>query len=309
MKLLLIVNPSASSVTPRSQVLIQRALSRDHDVELAETTRRNHATRFAEDAAQRGFDGAVVLGGDGTLNEAANGLIGSDTALIPLPGGSTNVFARSLGLPDDPLIAAGVVADALEQGLVERIGLGAVNDRYFLFHAGVGFDAAVVEQVERRSDLKRYLSHPLFVYAAIKTWFRHFDRSKPHFEVLFGTDRPVDGYFTICMNTNPYTYLGSIPLDVAPEATLDRALTVVTMTSLRVDRIIGLAVDALTGNGLHQSSRIDYRPDVTDVVLRSDRPFPYQVDGDFLGYVDELRFSHHPESLLLVRPDRLTPQP
>lgn len=307
MKLLLIVNPSASSVTPRSQVLIQRALSRNHHVELAETTRRNHATRFAEDAAQRGFDGAVVLGGDGTLNEAANGLIGSDTALIPLPGGSTNVFARSLGLPDDPLESAEVVLEALEEGLVDNIGLGVVNDRYFLFHAGVGFDAAVVEQVERRSDLKRYLSHPLFVYAAIKTWFRHFDRSTPHFEVDFGTGAyPVDGYFTIAMNTNPYTYLGSIPLNVAPEATLDRALTVVTVTSLRVDHILRLAGDALTGDGLHKSSRVDYRVDTSAVVLRSDRPFPYQVDGDYLGRVNELRFSHEPEALKLVRPDQLT---
>jgi len=302
MKLLLIVNPSASSVTPRSQVLIQRALNRHHDVELAETTRRDHATRFATDAAQRGFDGAVVLGGDGTLNEAANGLIGSDTALIPLPGGSTNVFARSLGLPDDPLEAVEATLEALDGDSIERIGLGCVNDRYFLFHAGIGFDAAVVEQVERRSDLKRYLSHPLFVYAAIKTWFRHFDRTQPHFEVVFGEDRPVSGFFTLCMNTNPYTYLGSIPLDIAPEATLDRALTVVTVKSLRLDHILRLAVDALTGSGLRSSRHIDYRPDVERVTLRSERPFPYQVDGDWLGQVTSLEFSHKPDALMLVRP-------
>jgi len=191
----------------------------------------------------------------------------------------------------------------LDRGSIERIGLGRVNDRYFLFHAGIGFDAAVVEQVERRSDLKRYLSHPLFVYAAIKTWFRHFDRAHPHFEVVFDDDRGVPGFFTLCMNTNPYTYLGSIPLDIAPEATLDRGLTIVTVKSMRLDHILRLAVDALTGSGLRSSRHIDYRPDVERVTLRSDTPFPYQVDGDFLGQVTSLEFSHEPDALMLVRPE------
>ena len=175
MQLLLIVNPFASSVSPRTQVLIQRALGESHEVEIAETTRRNHATRLAEDATRRGVDGIVVLGGDGTVNEVANGVAGTDCALLPLPGGSTNVFCRTLGLPDDPQEAVAYSLAAIEQDLVQPVGLGSVNGRYFLFHTGVGFDAAVVEQVERQGDLKRYLNHPLFVYAAIKTWFRHYD--------------------------------------------------------------------------------------------------------------------------------------
>src|SRR6516165_352000 len=101
MKLLLLVNESASSVTPRARVVIQKALAADHEVTFAETSRRGHASRLAQGAAADGVNVVVVLGGDGTLNEAANGLAGTDTALGVLPGGSTNVFARTIGLPVD----------------------------------------------------------------------------------------------------------------------------------------------------------------------------------------------------------------
>lgn len=155
MRLLLVVNSTASSVTPRGKVVIQKALAADHDLTVAETSRRGHATRLAQNAGNDGVDVVVVLGGDGTLNEAANGLAGSETALAPLPGGSTNVFARTLGLPNDSIEATGVLLDALARDNVAAVGLGAVNGRYFLFHVGMGFDAAVVAQVERRAGLKR----------------------------------------------------------------------------------------------------------------------------------------------------------
>ena len=188
MKVLLIVNSSASSVTPRGRVVIQKALSADHDVTLAETSRRNHAARLAQGAAREGVDVVAVLGGDGTMNEAANGLAGTDTALAPLPGGSTNVFARTIGLPNDPIEATGALLAGLAAGRIERVGLGSVNGRYFLFHAGLGFDAAVVEQVERRAQLKRWAGHPLFVFSAFTTWFRHYDKSHPRFLVTGGGD-------------------------------------------------------------------------------------------------------------------------
>ncbi len=221
MNVLLIVNTSASSVTARARVVIRKALSADHDVTMVETGRRGHATRLALDAAAVGTDVVVVLGGDGTLNEAANGLAGSETALATLPGGSTNVFARTIGVVDDPIEATGQLLAALSRGAIRRIGLGSVNGRYFLFHVGCGFDAAVVEQVERRAGLKRYAGHPLFVYAGFDTWFRHYDRSRPRFAVQFKDGSTVDGYLCICLNTNPYTYLGSRPLNLAPEADLD----------------------------------------------------------------------------------------
>ena len=101
------------------------------------------------------------------------------------------MFARTIGLPNDPIEATGALLDALAHDSIQRVGLGSVNGRYFLFHVGMGFDAAVVAQVERRAELKRYAGHPLFVYAGFDTWFRHYDRSRPRFAVRFadGTRR------------------------------------------------------------------------------------------------------------------------
>ncbi|HTH04701.1 MAG TPA: diacylglycerol kinase family protein, partial [Ilumatobacteraceae bacterium] len=184
-------------MTARSRVVIQKALSADHDVTLAETNRRGHATRLAQGAAAEGVDVVAVLGGDGTQNEAANGLAGTQTALATLPGGSTNVFARTIGLPNDPIEATGVLLDALAKRSIRRIGLGSVNDRYFLFHTGVGFDAAVVGRVERQATLKRWAGHPLFVWAGLTTWLRGYDRRHPHFGLTFPDGEAVpDGYFT-----------------------------------------------------------------------------------------------------------------
>ena len=287
MKIMFVVNPSASSVTPRTQVVIEKALAADHDVIVAETNRRGHAARLSQDAATKNMDMVVVLGGDGTLNEAANGLAGTDTALAALPGGSTNVFARTLGLPDDAVEATSVLLEAIDRKAVHSVGLGVVNGRYFLFHAGLGFDAAVVAEVEKRGQLKRYASHPLFVYSAVDTWLRHYDRRKPAFTVRYPDGHVVpDGKFGICLNTNPYTYLGSRPLDLAPEATLDRALVMITIRSLRIGRIARLAAGALrSSDGLKTNKAVDYRTDVTEFSLEGHRPFPYQVDGDYLGEV------------------------
>src|SRR5207253_3999459 len=127
----------------------------DHDLTVAETTRRGHAERLAHGAANDGVDVVVAMGGDGTLNEAANGLVGSSTALAPLPGGSTNVFARTIGVARDPIEATGQLLSSLQRRSYRRTGLGSVNGRRFVFHAGFGFDAAVIAQVERRNALKR----------------------------------------------------------------------------------------------------------------------------------------------------------
>jgi diacylglycerol kinase family enzyme len=342
-KVLLLVNSSASSVTARGRVVIQKALSADHDVTLAETSRRGHATRLAQGAAAEGVDVVVVLGGDGTLNESANGLAGTDTAMAALPGGSTNVFARSLGLPDDAIEATGVLLEALARGSVRRVGLGSVNGRYFLFHAGMGFDAAIVARVERRSSLKRYASHPLFLFSAFETWFRHYDHSRPRFSVRVpaGSGRrgaaraPESGaaraaesgaaraaesgaaraaesgavevvddvYFAICLNTNPYTYLGTRPLNLAPGTDLDTGLAMVSVRSLDFSTIVSLGLSALaSGDHLRNSRAVDYRTDLEGLCVEGYGTFPYQVDGEYLGEVANLEFRHEPGVLSLVTP-------
>lgn len=306
MKVLLLVNPFSSSVTARTRVVIRKALAGDHDVELVETNRRNHATRLAQGAAADGVEVVVVLGGDGTVNEAANGLVGTSTALAALPGGSTNVFARGIGLPNDPIEATADLLDALEARSIRRVGLGSANGRYFCFHVGMGYDAALVEQVERRAGLKRWAGHPLFIYAGLTTFLRHYDRSRPHFRVRFPDgDEVGDGYFTVCCNMNPYTYVGNRPFDIAPDAHLDRPLATVTVRSLRADRLLRVMSKALRANGTLQHDRwVHYRADVEGFVVEAldGRPFPYQIDGDYLGEIDRIEFRHVPEILDLVLP-------
>jgi diacylglycerol kinase family enzyme len=303
-KVLLLVNSKASSVMPRSRVVIGKALAADHEVTLAETSRRGHATRLAQGAAAAGTDVVAVLGGDGTLNEAANGLAGTGTALAALPGGSTNVFARTIGLPNDPIEATGVLLDALARRSIERVGLGSVNGRYFLFHTGVGFDAAVVEQVERRSGLKRYAGHPLFVYAGFDTWIRHYDRSRPRFAVHHADGSVIDdAYMTIVLNTSPYTFLGNRPLDLAPEATLERGLAAVTVRTMAFGRFLRIIGSALgSGRALRRSRWVDHRVDLSALSIHGYGPVPYQVDGDHLGDADRLDFRHEPEVMDLVLP-------
>nr|WP_195210548.1 diacylglycerol kinase family protein [Actinomarinicola tropica] len=291
-------------MTARSRVVIQKALAADHDVEIAETSRRGHAARLARGAATGGVDVVVALGGDGTLNEAANGLVGTQTALAPLPGGSTNVFARTIGLPNDPIEATGALLDSLAAGSIRRVGLGSINGRCFLFHVGIGFDAAVVEQVERRGSLKRWAGHPLFLYAALDTWWRHYDRSRPRFSVHHADGTVVDdAYFAICMNTDPYTYLGNRPIHLAPQATLDARLSMVTLRTLKLRSVARAGLSGLLrGDGLSSGRHLDVRHDLAEVVVHGHGPVPYQVDGDFLGSLDEMRIRHEPDALSLVVP-------
>jgi diacylglycerol kinase family enzyme len=222
---------------------------------------------------------------------------------------------------NDPLQAVKQLAAGIAANDIGPIGLGQVNGRYFCFHTGVGYDAAVVDEVEQRAQLKRWLGHPLFIYASLKTWSVGYERRRPHFAV-HGADFDVaDGYFTIVLNTNPYTYLGNLPLDLSPAATLDRGLVAVTFRTMRATAILGSLAGALRGGGVTPSDHLDVRTDLSEFTIRScapsgddphgthagegsaeGAPFPYQVDGDFLGDTRELRFHHRPDAVRLVRP-------
>lgn len=302
MRLLLVVNSFASSVTARNTVVVHQQLARHHDVQVVETNRRGHATRFAQDAARRGLDVVVAFGGDGTLNEVATGVAGSETALGVLPGGSTNVFARTLGMPNDPAAAVKGLVAALDAENLKPIGLGNCNGRYFCFHTGVGYDAAVVRTVERRAALKRYLGHPLFVGAALQTWAFGYGRKRPHFSVHIGETAPIEGYFSIVMNTNPYTFLGKKPLNLSPAANLDAGLSVITFTSLSAPTLLGSLGKALLRNGIEENKHVVVRENVPMLSIENDRPFPFQLDGDYLGETNELQFTHVPNAVRLVTP-------
>lgn len=303
-RVLLIVNTTASSVTARKRVEIQKALGADHDLETMETSRRGHAARLARGAARRGIEVVAVLGGDGTLNEAADGLVRTDTALAPLPGGSTNVFARTLGIARDPVDATSQLLGSLERRSFERIGLGRVEGRYFLFHSGIGFDAAVVSWVERHQAIKRYAAHPIFVVAAFDTWLRTYDHSHERFVVTLDSGEVIEGgTLAIVSKTTPYTYLGNRPFLVAPAAGLDTPLSVTVVTVRHAPSILSLTAAAmLSPEMLHRHPNVVHRDGVTAATITATEPFPYQVDGDYLGEVERLEFSYEPDCLTLVVP-------
>lgn len=311
MRVLLIVNPSASSVNARIRVLIESKLSAEHDVNVVTTSRQGHAARLARGAASTGTAIVAVLGGDGTLNEAANGLAGTDTALAPLPGGSTNVFARTIGLPNDAVTAADELVRSLREpsASIRRIGLGKADDRYFLFHLGLGFDAALVAQVDRHAPLKRWAGHPLFAWAGVSAWFRHYDHRRPRFAVRYPDDCSIeDAVFAIVANTNPYTFVGNRPFDIAPLATLDRPLSTVTVRDLRLGRILQLATAALrSAEHLAKVKGVTIRADVTQCTIVGHGPFPVQMDGEALGEMSQVEVRYASDVLALVTPSPPSP--
>lgn len=302
MRILLIVNSFASSVTPRNTVLVHEHLAKHHDVQVVETNERGHATRFAQDAASRGLDAVVGFGGDGTLNEIATGLAGSDTALAMLPGGSTNVFVRSLGVANDPMVALTQLMAGIDRNEIERVSLGKANGRYFTFHAGIGYDASVVEQVERRSSLKRVVGQPLFAYSALHSWFKSYDRKYPHFTMNIDGRAIPNGFFSVVLNTNPYTFVGKHAIHLSSAASLEKKLVVVTFRKMTTPLMLKTLYSALRRGGLETSSGIDIATDVENVKIEFPAPFPYQLDGDYLGDTTSIDIKHCPEALRLVRP-------
>jgi len=302
-RVLLLVNATASSVTARKRVMVRKLLAEHHDVEVAETSRRGHASRLARAAAHDGFDVVVVLAGDGTLNEAADGLLHTNTALAPLPGGSTNVYARTLGYPNDALHAAQVVLSALNRDSTKRIGVGITNRRPFLFNTGIGFDAAVIRRVERYGELKRYVSHPLHVAASAEAFLRK-EGTRTGVDIELDNGEVLEAVrFAIVSKTDPYTFLGGLPLRVAPDAALDRALALTAFQSLDLMTLVGSAVSSMRkGRFIAHRRGVRHAADVHRMIVRSAAPFAYQVDGDDVGDTQQLEIEYEPDALTIVVP-------
>jgi diacylglycerol kinase family enzyme len=319
MRVLLLVNSTASSVTPHKRALIRRILASQHDVEVAETSRRGHATLLARAAAEDDFDVVAVLAGDGTLNEAAAGLLHTRTALAPLPGGSTNVYSQTLRYPRRAGDAAQALVDALEVHAIRRVGIGMVNEgmvnggmvnggaeseRPFLFCAGIGFDASVVRRVERHSRrVKRLASHPLHVAAAFHSFFSAEGR-RTHVNVAVpGGPELQNVRFAIISKSTPYTYLGRLPLNIARNASIDTRISVTAFTKLRALTLLGGAASSTrTGKFLASRKDVTTIDDLGALRIHADAPFPYQLDGDDAGDTKELNVAFVPDALAIVIP-------
>jgi len=303
----ILVNPVASSVSPRRVERLRVALAREHRVDVVDTVARGHARTLAGTAADEGVDVVVVAAGDGTLNEAANGLLGSPTALAPYPGGSTNVYARAVGYGNHPDRATDRLVDALTHGSIRHLGVGAAGERRFLFHLGAGFDAAVVARMEARHRnqlVKRYAAHPAFALATLRTLARS-DRSRPTIRVEAPGLAPHDSHFTVVSNLAPYSYVGPRRMVLTRGAGPDRALALTSMQRF------GLSdVAAAFGSSVARAAHLRRDPDVVqwedlgEITLHGvdDQPFPWQVDGDHLGSTDSLTVRFEPKALAVVLP-------
>ena len=302
-RMLVIVNPYASTVSDRLKNLVVYALRGRYEVRAVDTEARDHATELCRQAAREGYDAVVAFGGDGTVNEAANGLVGSDTPLFPLPGGRTNVYCRILGIPTDLVDATEHLLGLAHTWQPRRVGVGQVNDRYFLFSAGIGLDASVVEQVDAHPRLKVRFGEWYYAWTGIRTFNRHYLFNPPRLQADLGA-KTVDGVTAIVQSAEPYTYFGDRPVHMGEGASVDSGdLAGVVLRRATVLDIPGITWRALSKRAkLTRHRHVEPFDGLTEINVRSldDRPLPLQVDGDFIGEVREARFRACPRAMLVV---------
>ncbi|HEY2948554.1 MAG TPA: diacylglycerol kinase family protein [Micromonosporaceae bacterium] len=305
MRALLVVNPNATTTSERGRDVLVRALRSEVDLEVAYTRRRGHAMALAREAAERGADLVVTLGGDGTINEAVNGVMAVPAdrrpALAAVPGGSTNVFARALGLPGDWAEGTGIILEALREGRSRTIGLGLADDRYFTFCAGLGLDAAVVHRVERARLRGRVSTPALYIRSTVAQYFLGSDRRHPAI-TLERPGEPPEGELAtvIIQNTAPWTYLGERPISPNPDASFDLGLDVMALRALHVPSTARTALQILSRRPDPRGRQVLRLHDVDEFTLRAARPLAYQLDGDYLGERDKVRFTSEPAALRVV---------
>ncbi|WP_433467703.1 diacylglycerol/lipid kinase family protein [Spirillospora sp. CA-128828] len=312
MRAMLIANPKATSTSRRARDILMRAFTGDLDLVLAETGHRGHATELARQAAVDGYDVVIALGGDGTVNEAVNGLLADGPspdlpALAVLPSGSANVFARALGLPDDPIGATKAVLEALRAGRHRTVGLGTAchpggTERYFTFCAGVGLDAEVVREVERRREAGVRADPSLYVRTAVRHFFSGTDRRRPALTLEQPGRPPKSGLFlAFISNTSPWTFMGRLPVNPSPKATFGRGLDVFGIRSLEVGPTLGALAQMLTARTRPlQGRHVVNVHDAAEVTLRAERPVAFQLDGDYLGEQHSVTFRSVPKAIRIV---------
>jgi len=301
--MLVIVNPYATTVSDRLKNLVVYALRGRYEVDAVDTESKAHATQLCREAADEGYDVVVAFGGDGTVNEAANGLAGSKTALSVLPGGATNVYCRVLGIPPDIVDATEHLLRKADEWEPRGVDLGRVNGRCFTFTAGLGLDASVVERVDRHPHLKARFGAYYFTYAAVSTFMRRYVVDPPKVEVTAGGET-WEGVTAIVQNVEPYTYFNRRPVEVAEGVAIDDG----SLAGAVLERATPLDMPFVAYRALGkrarvvQSRRVASFSGLTELHARSldGRPIPLQVDGDHIGDVSEAVYGIRPGALAVV---------
>ncbi|MBO1336115.1 diacylglycerol kinase family protein [Streptomyces sp. VRA16 Mangrove soil] len=312
MRALLVVNPAATTTSERTRDVLIHALASEMKLEAVTTEYRGHARDLGRQAAEsKDIELVVALGGDGTVNEVVNGLLhhGPDLDRLPglavVPGGSTNVFARALGLPNEPVEATGQLLDALREGRERTVGLGlaagtagtedeAVPPRWFTFSAGLGFDAGVVGRVEQQRERGKRSTHALYVRQVVRQFLGEPDRR--HGTITLerpGEDPVTDLVVSIVSNTSPWSFLGNRPLYPTPQASFDTGLDVLGLKKLSTPAVTRYGTQLLMSTperGPRGKNAVTLH-DLTDFTLHSKAPLPLQMDGDHLGLRTSVTFT------------------
>ncbi|GHE85097.1 diacylglycerol kinase [Streptomyces longispororuber] len=312
MRALLVVNPAATTTSARTRDVLIHALASEMKLEAVTTEYRGHARDLGRQAAESDdIELVVALGGDGTVNEVANGLLHNGPSpeelprLAVVPGGSTNVFARALGLPNDAVEATGAILDALREGSGRTVSLGrvsgtpgtedeAVPPRWFTFAAGLGFDAGVVGRVEQHRERGKKSTHALYVRQVVRQFLGESDRRHGSITLERAGEEPVtDLVMSIVCNTSPWSYLGNRPLYASPKASFETGLDVLGLKRLSTASVARYGTQLLRSTperGPHGKNAVSLH-DLTDFTLHSKVPLPLQMDGDHLGLRTSVTFT------------------
>ena len=302
-RMLVIVNPYATTVSDRLKNLVVYALQGRYEVDAMDTEGRDHATVLCREAAEEGYDVVVAWGGDGTVNEAANGLAHSPTPLSPLPGGATNVYCKMLGVPSDIVDATEHLLRLADDWTPRQVDLAHVNGRGFTFSAGFGLDASVVRRVDAHPTLKARLKQWYFAYAAVATFSKEYVVRPPRLEAHVG-DEVLRGVTAAVQNGDPYTYFGRRPIHLAEGLTLDDG----QYGGVMLERAAPVDIPTVAARLLSDRLRLaDHKrisafatADEVRIVSADGRAVALQVDGDYIGDTAEAVFGVWPGALTVV---------
>lgn len=312
---LLIVNPNATSTTPAARDLLAHALESRVQLTVAHTEHRGHAAELAASAAADGMDLVVVHGGDGTVNEAINGFLPPPTLGAPdpapttwtpriavLPGGSANVFARSLGIAHDPVDATNQLIDLLSSHSSRTIGLGYADERWFTFNAGMGFDADVCESIDSSRKDGHAATPMRYVAAAIRNFFKK-KRDEPTLTVTVPGAPPVDNvHYSFISNASPWTYFNAHPVHTNPHTDYDSGLGVFAMQTTSLFTTLRISGQLLRPGAEPKGRKLFRTDDVPSVRIHASAPIGLQMDGDYIGQRDDVEFHSIPRALDVVAP-------
>lgn len=308
--MLIIVNPYATTVSDRLRNLVVYALQGRYEVEAVSTEAQNHATEIGREVRDHGYDIVVAFGGDGTLNEVANGLAGTDVPISMLPGGSTNVVCRTLGIPNDVVDATEHLLALADDWAPRKIDLGVVDERRFVFACGVGIDATVVRRVDAHPKLKAQAGPYYYSWAGLSAFYRNYLRNGVRVRVEVGGAEPVEGITAIAQNSDPFTYFASRPIRVCEGIAIDDGTLSVGVLKRATQRDMPTLIRRLFSESRPASRhrQVEHFDDVTEATVSSisedkdgaPRAFPLQVDGDYIGNRTRIELRADPGALTIV---------